>query len=218
VFDILVAEAAAVLAHRQTDVVPARGVAGARVLSPERAHRRAALDADGHRAACVCVQQDSQPSKRLATCIAASCRAVSCRVDLTGGRTASGESRTTNEDRGGHPSHRGIIVGSLLGCRGYLQSCGWVSSMELRCLGVLKAVMLAVRLPYVLCWSTVTEYLGVRVMYKCTQGMYFVVCQACRKSSRGLHAGTKNGIFSQPCIIGTFRNKHFMGFHQSKCL
>ncbi len=48
VLDVLVAEAAAVLAHRQPDVVPARRVARPLVLRPERLHRRPALDADRH--------------------------------------------------------------------------------------------------------------------------------------------------------------------------
>jgi len=46
VLDILVAEAAAVLAHRQPDVVPARLVAAA--LAPERLDRVPAFYADGH--------------------------------------------------------------------------------------------------------------------------------------------------------------------------
>lgn len=48
VLDVLVAEAAAVLAHRQPDVVPAARPARRAVLRPERAHRVPALDADGH--------------------------------------------------------------------------------------------------------------------------------------------------------------------------
>lgn len=48
VLDVLVAEPAAVLAHRQPDIVPARRVARPLVLRPERLHRRPALDADRH--------------------------------------------------------------------------------------------------------------------------------------------------------------------------
>lgn len=44
--DVFVAEAPAVLAHGQPDVVPARLVAAA--LAPERLDRVPALDADGH--------------------------------------------------------------------------------------------------------------------------------------------------------------------------
>lgn len=57
VLDVLVAEATAVLAHRQPDVVPARRVTGARVLRPQRLHRVPALDADGHGflALCLCL-------------------------------------------------------------------------------------------------------------------------------------------------------------------
>ena len=49
VLHVLVAEAAAALAHRQPDVVPARRVARPLVLRPERLHRRPALDTDRHR-------------------------------------------------------------------------------------------------------------------------------------------------------------------------
>lgn len=48
VLDVLVAEPAAVLAHRQPDVVPARRVPRPRVLRPEGLDRVPALDADGH--------------------------------------------------------------------------------------------------------------------------------------------------------------------------
>ena len=48
VLDVLVAEAAAVLADRQPDVVAARRVPRALVLRPERLDRRPALDADRH--------------------------------------------------------------------------------------------------------------------------------------------------------------------------
>lgn len=48
VLDILVAEAPALLAHRQPDVVSARRVPGSRVLRPQRLDRVPALDADRH--------------------------------------------------------------------------------------------------------------------------------------------------------------------------
>lgn len=47
--DVFVAEAAAVAAHRQADVVAARLVAGARVLGPQRLDGVAAFYADRHR-------------------------------------------------------------------------------------------------------------------------------------------------------------------------
>lgn len=46
--DVLVAEAAAVAAHCQADVVAARLVARTRVLRPQRLDRVPALDADRH--------------------------------------------------------------------------------------------------------------------------------------------------------------------------
>lgn len=48
VFDILVAELAAVAAYCQSDVVAAGLVTGARVLGPECLDGVLALDADGH--------------------------------------------------------------------------------------------------------------------------------------------------------------------------
>lgn len=46
--DVLVAEAPALAAHRQPDVVAARLVARARVLRPQRLDRVPALDANRH--------------------------------------------------------------------------------------------------------------------------------------------------------------------------
>lgn len=48
VLDVLVAEAAAVLAHSEADIVAARRIACARVLRPQRLDRVPAFDADRH--------------------------------------------------------------------------------------------------------------------------------------------------------------------------
>jgi hypothetical protein len=47
-FDILVAEAATVAAHSESDIVSAGLVSCARICSPERLDRMSAFDADWH--------------------------------------------------------------------------------------------------------------------------------------------------------------------------
>ena len=79
VLDILVAEAAAVPAHREPDVMPARFVAGARILRPQRLDGVPAFNAHRH---CSGGKSLAGTSPLLARLVGSSGKIVSGRGDL----------------------------------------------------------------------------------------------------------------------------------------